>query len=135
MTRRQPDWDIDRALGAQAELWVLDLRKALAANAPIEVKAPQPFIKHQSFYAEYKCQGRDGIWRPSGISVTKAQLCLFKFGALPGGLIVETNWLKRAMKLAYTKPALRKKCLRGSNWTFGVLVSLAELWATRDGEP
>lgn len=132
---RQPDFDIDRAIGAQAEMWVSDLRLALAESARVEVKAPQPFLKHQSFYVEYKCRGRDGIWRPSGISTTKADLCFFKFGSLPGGLLVETAWLKRAVKLAYQKPAARKACLRGSNPTLGVLVTIADLWLSREGEP
>src|SRR4029077_16473736 len=98
---RQPDFDIDRAKGAQAELWVMDLRKAFAEKARIEVKAPEPFLREKKFYVEYKCRGRDGIWRPSGLSTTKAALQFFKFGSLPGGLIVETEWLKRACKIAY----------------------------------
>ena len=132
---RQPDFDLDRERGAQAELWVSDLRRALAESARIEVKAPQPFLRQQSFYVEYKCRGRDGVWRPSGISTTKADLHFFKFGALPGGLLIETLWLKRAVKLAYGKPSARKECLRGANPTRGVLVSIADLWATREGEP
>ena len=57
---RQPDWDIDLEKGAQAELWVLDLRKAFAGKAQIEVKAPEPFLREQTFFAEYECCGRDG---------------------------------------------------------------------------
>jgi hypothetical protein len=132
---RQPDFDLDRALGAQAELWVSNLREAIAAGARIEVKAPQPFLRQQSFYVEYRCRGRDGVWRPSGVSTTKADLQFFKFGGLPGGLMVETAWLKRAVKSAYRRPSARRECARGSNPTRGVLVSLADLWATREGEP
>jgi hypothetical protein len=132
---RQPDFDIDRAKGAQAELWVMDLRKAFAEKARIEVKAPEPFLREQTVYVEYKCRGRDGVWRPSGISVTRAALQFFKFGSLPGGLVVETDWLKRACKIAYQKPAARKQCSRGSNPTLAVVVGLADLWLAREHDP
>ena len=132
---RQPDFDIDLAKGAQAELWVLDLRKAFSGSAKIEVKAPEPFLREQTFYVEYKCRGRDGIWRPSGISTTKADLQFFKFGSLPGGLVVATEWLRRACKIAHRKPAARKQCLRGSNPTLAVVVGLADLWLAREREP
>jgi hypothetical protein len=82
---RFSDFDINLKEGAQAELWVLDLRRALAGNGRVEVKAPKPFLREQSFYVEYKCRGRDGIWRPSGISTTKSDLMVFTFGKLPGG--------------------------------------------------
>lgn len=132
---RQPDFDIDREIGAQGEFWVSDLRKALAERARIEVKAPALFLREQTFYVEYECRGRDGIWRPSGIRTTKADLHFFKFGSLPGGLVVATDWLKRACEVAYRKPAARKECQRGSNPTRAVVVGLADLWLTREREP
>src|SRR5208283_5225892 len=101
MGGREPKWDINLKEGAQAELWVSSVREALAGNGTVEVKAPKPFLREQSFYVEYKCQGRDEIWRPSGISTTKASIFVFTFGGLPGGLVVETEWLKRAVKLAF----------------------------------
>jgi hypothetical protein len=132
---RQPDWDINLAEGAQAELWVLDVRRSLAGTGTIEVKAPKPFLREQTFYVELECRGRDGIWRPSGINVTKAVLQFFKFGCLPGGLVVETEWLKRACRIAYQKPAARKECQRGSNPTHAVVVGLGDLWLAREHEP
>lgn len=132
---RQPNWDIDLERGAQAELWVADLRKALAESATVEVKAPTPFLREQTFYVEYACRGRDGIWRPSGIKVTKANLQFFKFGSLPGGLVVETEWLKRACAIAYQRPAARKRCQAGSNPTQAVVVGLADLWLAREHDP
>ena len=133
---RQPDWDLDRALGAQSELWVADLVAALAGrSATVEVKAPKPFLRTQSFFVEYQCCGRDGKWRPSGLATTKAVLHVFTFGSLPGGLIVETEWLKRAARSAFMRPSAKAECKRGSNPTRGILVSLADLWATKEGEP
>jgi hypothetical protein len=132
---RQPDFDIDLARGAQAELWVMDVRKAFAERGRIEVKAPTPFLREQTFYVEYACCGRDGIWRPSGIKTTRAALQFFKFGSLPGGLIVETEWLRRACKIAYDRPLARKRCQRGSNPTRAVVVGLADLWLAREHDP
>ena len=133
MTMRQPNWDIDLALGAQSELWVGDIRRALAEKGTIEVKHDQPSLKNQHFYVEYECRGRDGKWRPSGIATTKAKLYFFTFGDRPGGVVVATDWLMRAARVAYKRPSARAECPRGSNPTRGVLVSLADLWAT--GEP
>ena len=46
---RQPDWDIDLALGAQSELWVADIRRALAEKGTIEVKHDQPSSQETAF--------------------------------------------------------------------------------------
>lgn len=132
---RQPDWDINLREGAQAELWVKSVQDLFQkGNGQIEVKAPKPFLREQSFYVEYACRGRDGIWRKSGIATTKAKVFIFTFGSLLGGLVVETEWLKRAARLAYER-GLKKECTRGSNPTKAVVVSLQELWETRAGEP
>jgi hypothetical protein len=131
---RQPDFDIDREIGAQGELWVSSVRKALAAGR-IEVKGPKPFLREQSFYVEYACRGRDGKWRPSGIAITKSELLIFTFGELPGALVIDREWCKRAARAAYRNPLSRKECMRGSNPTKGVAVSLSHLWITRLGEP
>jgi hypothetical protein len=131
---RQPNWDIDQALGAQSEFWVSDLRRALGEGT-VEVKHDKPALKHQHWFVEYACQGRDRRWRRSGFATTKASVSVLTFGVLPGGLIVETEWLKRAGRFAFKRPSARAECKRGSNPTRGVLVSLADLWATRERDP
>lgn len=135
MSVRQPDFDLDRAIGEQSELWVSNLREALRGSGRVEIKAPKPFLREQTFYVEYACKGRDGTWRKSGINTSKADLWLVTFGCLPGGLALCRHWLKRAAKRAYDRPFARKECLRGSNPTKAVVVSLGDLWLTRDGEP
>lgn len=135
MTKRQPDFDVDREIGEQSELWVSNLRDALRGKGRVEVKAPKPFLREQSFYVEYQCKGRDGIWRPSGIATTKAEIQMFTFGSLPGGLALETEWVKRAARKAYKNPKQHRECMRGSNPTKGVVVSLADLWVTKEREP
>jgi hypothetical protein len=131
--KREPDFDLDVVIGQQSELWVDSVRKSLAGRSEVEVKAPKPFLKKQSAYVEYQCLRRDG-WRPSGIATTKAKLYFFTFGSLPGGLVIETEWLKRAARLSF-KRGKKDECERGSHPTRGVLVSLLELWETRDHDP
>lgn len=135
MTLRQPDFDIDVQIGAQSELWVSNICDMLARRSGwIEVKAPKPFLEFGSFFLEYECCGRDGIWRPSGIATTKARIFVFTFGTLPGGLMIETEWLRRAGRRAFEQ-GRRKECLRGSNPTRGVLVCLADINATKERDP
>jgi hypothetical protein len=131
--RREPDFDIDLVIGKQAELWVADLRRALSGTAEIEIKAPKPFLKEKSFYVETWCRRSTG-WKKSGINTTKAKLHIFAFGSLIGGLVVETSWLKRAAKRAWLAGHVIE-CKRGSHPTKGVLVSLDDLYETRESEP
>lgn len=133
MSRPVPDFDIDLVRGKQAEFWVIDVQRALAGSAEIEVKAPTPWLKEQSFYVEYMCKLRAG-WRASGIATSKEKLWFFKFGSLPGGLVIEKEWLKRAARLAL-RLGKKKECNRGSYPTRGAVVSLKELWETREHEP
>lgn len=133
MSRREPNFDIDLEIGKQAELWVKDLRKALVEQR-VEVKAPKPFLREQSAYVEYSQLRRNG-WELSGIATTTSPLYLFTFGDLPGGLVVETQWLKRAARRAYRNPKQRRECVRGSHPTKGVVISLADLWVTRERDP
>ena len=133
---RRPEFDLDVKIGAQSELWVQDICELMAKrNGSIEVKAPKPFLKEQTFYVEYTCKWRDGMWRPSGIATTKATAYVITFGSLPGGLIVETEWLKRAAREAFKDSKNRKACMRGSNPTRAVVVGLSHLWKTRNREP
>jgi hypothetical protein len=132
---RFPDFDIDRSAGAQAELWVLDVCKTLAkGKGEIEVKAPKLFLRRASPYVEYAQQHRDGKWRPSGIAKTKAKLWIITFGSLPGALVIETAWLKRAARLAY-KRKQRIEERDGRNPTKGVFVTFKDLLDTREREP
>ena len=129
MNKREPNFDIDRKIGAQAELWVSDLISALRETGRVEVKCDAPALKFQRVYVEYECKGRDGNWYPSGIKESKSDLYVFKFGDLPGALVIETNWLKRAARRAYRRH-MRKECPRGGNPTKGVVVTLSDLWET-----
>lgn len=130
-----PDFDINREQGAQAELWVLDICKTMArGKGEIEVKAPKPFLRRGSPYVEYSCKRKDGKWYPSGIATTKAKLWAIKFGSLPGMLVIETAWLRRAARLAYEKKQFINET-DGDNPTKGVYVTFKNLWDTKEHEP
>jgi hypothetical protein len=131
MTKREPDFDIDLPIGAKAEEWVKELFSNETAH--IEVKWDEPALRLGHVYVEYECMGRDGKWYPSGIKVSKSGFYTFKFGDLPGALVIETAWLKRAARRAYHRLDARKECIRGSNPTKGVTVTLRDLWNTRAG--
>jgi hypothetical protein len=133
--KREPNWDIDLAAGKQAELWVSSVRESLAGKGTVEVKAPQPFLKFHSPYIEYACRGRDGKWRPSGIATTKAKLWFITFGSLPGGWVVETEWLRRAARLAFKNPSNRREETDGANPTRAVVVTMFHLWSSKEREP
>jgi hypothetical protein len=132
---RAPDFDIDRKNGAQAELWVLDICETMAAGkGEIEVKAPKPFLRRGSPYIEYCCKHIDGKWHPSGIATSKAKVWAITFGSLPGMLVIETEWLRRAARLAYEKRQLLEET-DGANPTKGVFVTFKDLWDTKDHNP
>lgn len=135
MTAERSDFDLSMREGAQGELFVASVRDTLAGKGTVEVKAPKPFLREGSAYVEYECRTRNGIWRPSGIQVTKAALWFFTFGSLPGGLVVETEWLRKAMRHAWQRPRNRKDCGMEPNPTHAVVVGLRDLYATREREP
>lgn len=125
-------FDLDKKRGATAELWVDDIRKALAEeSATIEVKRDAWFPKTGRLYIETECRWRDGAWHPSGINTTEADLWFFVFGAHPGGLVVATKWLKCAVVIA-RKYRNEASCDYGDNPTRGVYVYPNHILQARD---
>ncbi len=132
---RKADWDINLAEGQQAELWVLDILTSLKQGKDeIEVKRDFRTTDTGRLYIEVaQCTVAKG-WVPSGLSITKAKIWFFVFGWYPGGLFVETEWLRRAVARASKHP---------SNWqeigppvydrpTRAILVSFPHLLQTKD---
>lgn len=116
-------FDIDMARGAQGELWVSDVVTMLAQKSgEIEVKTDFRFAETKRFYVERECRGRDGVWRPSGLNATKARLWAIKLADLPGCLIIDTDWMRRAVARAAQHPKNLVECKYGANPTRGVLV-------------
>lgn len=132
--RKKSDFDLDMARGVTGELFADDIRRMLGdKSATVEVKTDSWFVHTQRFYVERECQGRDGVWRRSGIDVTKARLWTIVWGRHPALLTIETAWLQRAMELAAKDERNRHaKCDKAGNPTRGVYVYLGHLLKTRD---
>lgn len=131
----KPNFDIDLAEGKKCERWVEDLLRSEPGK--VEVKGPKFFLNgdaQKRFFVEYAQKPRGcSEYIPSGILTTEAKIWFFTFGDLPGGVFVETEWLYRATAHAYQNPSNHQDGgLRGDNPTHGVLVSLHDLWLTRD---
>lgn len=133
-------FDHDVGRGAPGELFVLDICRMLAERSgTIEVKLDHRFTEKSRFFIERECCGRDGIWRPSGIAVTKAAMWALVVGMqnpdrmLPMAVIVATDWLRRAVEEAAKHQDNLRECKYGKNPTRGVLVYIPHLSRTAAG--
>lgn len=120
----QPDFDIDLRLGQQAELFVKDITDSFA-NGQVEVKRDAKAATTGNIYIETQCRGRDGVWRPSGLSTTKAGMLAYVLEnevmvVAPTANFREVVEWAQAHKLA-------AECTRGSNPTKGVRIPLVVL--------
>lgn len=138
-------FDVDYKRGAQTELWVKSLTDALQnGSGTIECKRDSYFISEHAedrlrscggslrVYVELCCRSKVHGWEPSGLSTTRATLWLFQWGCHPGGIVVSTEWLRRAVDRAVNNPENHASCSYGGNPTHGVFVSLGQLLLTRD---
>jgi len=92
-TARQPNWDIDREIGEQAEVWVSDIRRAMERGS-VEVKRDTRAMSTGNLYVEYECR-RGGVYQPSGIQTTKADAWVFVVVENELALVIETAALRR----------------------------------------
>src|SRR5574341_1062342 len=122
MSGRQPNWDIDRASGATAELWIDDIR-AVLTEGTLEVKRDVRAMTTGNLYIEYECLRR-GRYEPSGISTTRADAWVIVLEESALALVIETSFLK----LLCGKPGVRTREERdGSHPTKGYLLPLTYL--------
>lgn len=121
-----PDWDIDLAHGEQGQLIALDmLQDIVAGRIRVEVKRDSGFIKSGRLYIETEQNPmRRGIWKPSGISISKAQAWAFLCNNDQGLFIVDSPWLKRAVEEAAKHPSNHAAEKDGDNPTRGICISL-----------
>jgi hypothetical protein len=123
--RRLSHFDLDMKRGAQGELWVSHICELLAQrNGWIEVKTDYRWADTGRFYIELECRGRDGIWRPSGLSTTRSKAWALVLGGLHAMVVIETVELRAAVDLAARHPRNEVECTYGNNPTRGVLVYL-----------
>jgi hypothetical protein len=130
---RLSHFDIDMPRGRQGELFVSDIQAAFSeGRARIEVKTDYKYFDYNRLYVEQECRGRDGIWRPSGINITKSGLWAFVLGGFPGMFIFETAWVRRALDDALSlSPKNAVSCDYGENPTRGVVITLNHFARTR----
>ena len=128
------DFDNDyRTKGKPAEVWV---RNVLSECDTDEVKCSDLFLSPDGRYDERRLfyvetySRNSGEWSKSGINATKADFWAFKFGESPGMFVIQTGWLKRAVKVAYSK-GRQQNCDKEPNPTHGVLVGMDDLWESR----
>jgi hypothetical protein len=127
---RQPDWDIDRVTGENAEALVRTLRTTLL-TPECEVKCDDQAAKTGNVYVEYECLGPNG-WYPSGIADTKATTwawVLFEMRVvfwMPVWLLKNIARPALDPKTLFPLPnGVRKgECKNGSHPTRGVLIPL-----------
>lgn len=121
MSRRQPDWDLDRLRGEEAEQMVKATRCALLVGE-CEVKRDDQAATTGNVYVEYACQTSEG-WKPSGIASTKATTWAFVLGH--GCTIVcMPVWL---LKIVARENGTTRECKVGSHPTKGVLLPVDKL--------
>lgn len=121
-TGYQPDFDLDNRRGAVGEQLVGTFLEALA-HGTIEVKVDYGTWRTGNHYVETHQLGRDGVWRPSGLNVTKAEWWCVVGPPACGFVAIRVDALK---VLAQVAPRADQP-LRGSgtNATRGRLVRMA----------
>lgn len=120
----EPEWDIDQEVGRQGELYVARVVDSLKSGAAVEVKTDEAAQKWGNAYIEYQCRYR-GEWRPSGISVTTADVWCVVIGELV--LAAPTERVREVARHLWRFPSYRRELKRGSHPTRGVVIPFGEL--------
>lgn len=119
---RQPDWDLDKARGEEAEQRVRDFLGSSIANGSCEVKRDDRAEQTGNVYVEQSCQTVQG-WMPSGINTTKATdwaWVLYRMRVV----VWLPVWLLRNTAEKVGKPS---QCTVGTHPTRGVLIPVDRL--------
>ena len=130
MTRAEPRWDIDLPYGKQGECQLGDYLTWIAeGNGRVEVKRKR--YLDVEFYVETHCdKGRLGDYRPSGITVTEADMWAFVIADTGLALCVPTELLRAAI----LHPTARAKEEEdGTCPTRGMLVNVGAMLAIAKG--
>jgi len=121
----EPRWDIEALpqfqRGHNGEQLVKDIREKIR-NGSIEVKTDAHYITTHRWYVEYNQLHPDGIWRPSGIYLTKAETWAFVAEGHDIVFFVGTAHLKRAFRLAGGDRKNWKECKVSDHPTRGIVV-------------
>lgn len=122
--KAEPRFDIDVIRGRQGELQIGQLLDWIAkGDGAVEVKTKSYF--DFNVYVETSCdKGRQGVYQPSGISVTTAHVWAFCIEDTGISVIVPTDLLREMLSDPTTQP---KEQLLGSCPTRGQLIKLGVL--------
>jgi hypothetical protein len=122
----EPRFDLDLERGRLQE----NLVRRLVSNDPdhlrLEVKGDYRASSSGAHYVEFRCQGRDGVWRDSGIRTTQADYWAV---ALPdtGVVLMVPTPKVRVLAEAAIDAGNTKDTSRGDNPTQGAIVPLVKL--------
>lgn len=121
----EPDHDIDREVGSQAELFVAHIIDSLGTSA-IEVKHDVKAESTQNAYFELGCHYPAAGWRRTGVYATKAELWAH---VLPGPVVViaPLEVLRGVVDFHRFDLNHEARCRRGSHPTVGAYVPLSRL--------
>jgi len=103
VTGYEPRFDFDVRRGQVGEQYVGTILEALT-NGSVEVKTDYGVNKTGNVYVEYEQEGRDGVWRPSGLATTEAEVWAFAFSN--GAVFVRTDELKRICRTLHKQGAI-----------------------------
>ena len=98
MNTAEPRFDRDLAYGQQGELLIEDYLSWIAkGNGQVEVKKKRRL--DLEFYVETECdKGRTGVYEPSGINVTTADMWAFVIGDTGMAFCLPTGLLRKAVQ-------------------------------------
>lgn len=124
-----PDFDIDYAKGAQAELFVADLRRALLQGR-VEVKSDWRSDQTGNIYVEGECYYPRNGWRQTGIgNPNTAPLWVYVLGTSGIGIVFTREALRRVV--VDDRFARKSQARWGSHPTRGWLIHLSALFSPR----
>lgn len=117
---RQPDWDVDRLRGEEAEEMYRRTRTGILIGEA-EVKRDDQALNTGRAYVEYECLTADG-WKPSGIATTRAATWVIVFWPV---VLAMPRWLVlNIARELWRDDKNRRECRNGTHPTRGVVVGL-----------
>ena len=122
----EPNFDLDREIGRQGELFVSHIAESLTRGLA-EVKYEPSASKYGNVYLEYACR-RNGVYQPSGIDETGSDVWAWTLGRhRPQIMVAAPVPLVRGVKDRALREGQIRNTIRGSHPTNGAIVSLRDL--------
>lgn len=123
---RQPDWDVDRLRGEEAEALVRATRNGILLGTT-EVKRDDGALKYGNVFLEFACRQQSGAWSSSGIATTKSSTWAHVFWPV---VVAAPTWMVRNIAREAKQRGDIKECVVGTNPTKGAVVSVSQFLPT-----